>query len=87
MLKITPVLWFDGKAEEATNFYVSIFKDARPGQVTTYGKGGPAPEGTAMTASFELDGQHFTALNGGPQFQFSEAIFFYGEMRGSGGGG
>ena len=76
MSKITPFLWFDGKAEEAMNFYVSIFKNAKIVGVTRYGEAGPGPKGTVMTAKFELDGQEFVALNGGPQFTFTEAISF-----------
>jgi predicted 3-demethylubiquinone-9 3-methyltransferase (glyoxalase superfamily) len=76
MQKITPFLWFDGKAEEAMNFYVSIFKNAKIVGVTRYGEAGPGPKGTVMTAKFELDGQEFVALNGGPQFTFTEAISF-----------
>jgi predicted 3-demethylubiquinone-9 3-methyltransferase (glyoxalase superfamily) len=74
--KITPFLWFDGKAEEAVNFYVSIFKNSKILSVSRYGDAGPAPKGTVMTAAFELDGQKFVALNGGPQFTFSPAISF-----------
>jgi predicted 3-demethylubiquinone-9 3-methyltransferase (glyoxalase superfamily) len=77
MQKITPFLWFDGKAEEAMNFYVSIFKNSKAGRVTRYGEGGPGPKGTVMSATFILDGQEFFALNGGPQFAFSEAISFF----------
>lgn len=76
MQKITPFLWFDTQAEEAMNFYVSIFKNSKIGSVTRYGEGGPGPAGTVLTAAFELDGQEFVALNGGPQFKFSEAISF-----------
>jgi predicted 3-demethylubiquinone-9 3-methyltransferase (glyoxalase superfamily) len=75
--KITPFLWFDNQAEEAMNFYTSIFKNAKIGNVSRYGEGGPGPKGSVMVASFELDGMHFTALNGGPQFKFTEAISFY----------
>jgi predicted 3-demethylubiquinone-9 3-methyltransferase (glyoxalase superfamily) len=75
--KITPFLWFDNQAEEAMNFYTSIFKNAKIGNVSRYGDGGPGPKGSVMVASFELDGMHFTALNGGPQFKFTEAISFY----------
>jgi predicted 3-demethylubiquinone-9 3-methyltransferase (glyoxalase superfamily) len=75
--KITPFLWFDNQAEEAMNFYTSIFKKAKIGNVSRYGEGGPGPKGSVMVASFELDGMHFTALNGGPQFKFTEAISFY----------
>jgi len=76
MQNITPFLWFDGKAEEAMNFYVSIFKNSRVLGVTRYGEAGPGPKGSVMTASFELDGQRFVALNGGPKFTFSPAISF-----------
>jgi predicted 3-demethylubiquinone-9 3-methyltransferase (glyoxalase superfamily) len=75
--KITPFLWFDNQAEEAMNFYTSIFKNAKIGNVSRYGESGPGPKGSVMVASFELDGMHFTALNGGPQFKFTEAISFY----------
>src|SRR5712691_3190698 len=77
MQKITPFLWFDGKAEEAMNFYVSIFKNSKTGRVTRYGEGWPGPKGTVMSATFHLDGQEFFALNGGPQFTFSPAISFF----------
>ena len=76
MQKITPFLWFDDQAEEAMNFYVSIFKNSKVGGVTRYGDAGPGPKGSVMTASFELEGQQFTALNGGPHFRFTEAISF-----------
>ena len=76
MQKITPFLWFDDQAEEAMNFYVSIFKNSKVGSVTRYGDAGPGPKGSVMTASFQLEGQQFTALNGGPQFKFTEAISF-----------
>lgn len=76
MQKITPFLWFDNQAEEAMNFYVSIFKKSKLLSVNRYGKGAPAPEGTVLTASFELDGQQFTALNGGPMYKFSPATSF-----------
>jgi predicted 3-demethylubiquinone-9 3-methyltransferase (glyoxalase superfamily) len=74
MQKITPFLWFDDKAEEAMRFYVSIFKNSRIVSVSRYGEAGPGPKGTVMVAAFELDGQEFLALNGGPQFTFSPAI-------------
>jgi predicted 3-demethylubiquinone-9 3-methyltransferase (glyoxalase superfamily) len=77
MQKITPFLWFDGKAEEAMNFYVSVFKNSKVGRVTRYGDGGPGPKGTVMSATFQLDGQEFLALNGGPQFTFTPAISFF----------
>ena len=76
MQKITPFLWFDDKAEEAMNFYVSIFKNSKVGSVTRYGEAGPGPKGSVMTATFTLDGQDFIALNGGPHFKFTEAISF-----------
>ena len=74
--KITPFLWFDGNAEEAMNLYTSIFKNAKVGKIIRYGKGGPGPEGSVLTASFELEGQEFVALNGGPSFKFTEAVSF-----------
>ncbi len=77
MQKITPFLWFDGKAEQAANFYVSIFKNSKTTGITRYGEGGPGPKGTVMSVTFQLDGQEFMALNGGPQFTFSEAISFF----------
>jgi len=77
MQKITPFLWFDDKAEEAMNFYVSIFKNSKVGRVTRYGQGGPGPKGTVMSATFQLDGQEFHALNGGPLFSFTPAISFF----------
>lgn len=76
MQKITPFLWFDNNAEEAANFYVSIFKNSRILSVARYGDAGPGPKGTVMTAEFELDGQKFIALNAGPRFKFTEAISF-----------
>lgn len=76
MQKITPFLWFDDQAEEAMNFYTSIFKNSKPGVVTRYGDAGPGLKGTVMTARFELDGQEFVALNGGSRFTFSPAISF-----------
>jgi predicted 3-demethylubiquinone-9 3-methyltransferase (glyoxalase superfamily) len=74
--KITPCLWFDTQAEEAAKFYTSIFKNSRIVEVTRYGSAGPRPEGMVMVVSFELDGQPFIALNGGPEFTFDEAISF-----------
>jgi predicted 3-demethylubiquinone-9 3-methyltransferase (glyoxalase superfamily) len=76
MQRITPFLWFDGNAEEAMNFYVSTFKDAKVVTTTRYGDPGPGPAGTVMTAVFQLQGQEFIALNGGPQFKFTPAISF-----------
>ena len=77
MQKIIPFLWFDGKAEEAMNFYVSIFKNAKVLSVNRYGEEGQGPKGTVMSAKFQLDGQEFFALNGGPQFSFTPAISFF----------
>ncbi|MBX3381152.1 MAG: VOC family protein [Phycisphaeraceae bacterium] len=74
--KITPFLWFDSNAEEAAAFYTAVFKDSRITMVTRYGDSGPGPKGSAMTVAFELAGQKFTALNGGPHFKFTEAISF-----------
>jgi predicted 3-demethylubiquinone-9 3-methyltransferase (glyoxalase superfamily) len=76
MQKITPFLWFDTNAEEAAQFYASIFKNSKVLSVSRYGDAGPGPKGTAMVVSFQLEGQQFTALNGGPQFKFSEAFSF-----------
>jgi predicted 3-demethylubiquinone-9 3-methyltransferase (glyoxalase superfamily) len=72
--RISPCLWFDGQAEEAADFYVSVFKNSRITAVSRYGEAGPGPNGSAMVVGFELDGQSFTALNGGPIFKFTEAI-------------
>jgi len=77
MQKIVPFLWFDGQADEAVNFYTSIFKNATITSVTRYGDAGPGPKGSIMSATFELDGQEFYALNGGPMFKFSPAISFF----------
>ncbi len=76
MQKITPFLWFDTQAEEAMNFYVSIFKDSKVVSVSRYPEGSPAPAGSVMTATFVLEGQEFIALNAGPTFKFTEAISF-----------
>ena len=72
--KITPCLWFDRNAEEAVNHYMSIFKNSRIISLSRYGEAGPLPKGTALTVIFELEGQRFQALNGGPYFKFTEAI-------------
>jgi predicted 3-demethylubiquinone-9 3-methyltransferase (glyoxalase superfamily) len=77
MHKITPFLWFDTQAEEAMNFYVSIFKNSKARHITRYGDAGPGPKGSVMSVSFELDGQPFIALNGGPLFRFTEAISLF----------
>jgi len=74
--KITPCLWFDRNGEEAANFYTSVFRNSKMGAVTHYPEGAPMPKGTAMTISFQLEGQDFLALNGGPYFKFSEAVSF-----------
>jgi predicted 3-demethylubiquinone-9 3-methyltransferase (glyoxalase superfamily) len=76
MQRISPCLWFDGQAENAAKFYTSIFKHSKMGTVTLYGEVGPGPKGTVMTVTFELDGQEFMALNGGPEFTFNEAVSF-----------
>ncbi|HWS18289.1 MAG TPA: VOC family protein [Candidatus Elarobacter sp.] len=76
MQKITPFLWYDGKAEEAVNFYVSIFKNSKVVSMARYGDAGPGPKGSVMTAAFQLEGQDFVALNGGPQYKFTPAISF-----------
>jgi predicted 3-demethylubiquinone-9 3-methyltransferase (glyoxalase superfamily) len=72
--KITTFLWFDNNAQEAVNFYVSVFKNAKILTTVPYGDAGPGPKGSIMTIDFQLDGQEFTALNGGPQFKFTEAV-------------
>jgi len=74
MSKISPNLWFDDQAEEAAEYYTSVFKSSRIGNVTHYTNAGPRPAGTVLTVEFELDGQRFVAINGGPEFSFSEAI-------------
>ena len=74
MQKIVPNLWFDTEAEEAANYYCSIFKNSEVVNVTHYGEAGPRPAGMVLTVDFQLDGQQFTALNGGPEFSFNEAV-------------
>jgi predicted 3-demethylubiquinone-9 3-methyltransferase (glyoxalase superfamily) len=76
MQKLTPCLWFDTEGEEAATFYTSVFKNSRIVSVTHYGAGGPRPAGSVMTVTFEIDGRPFMALNGGPEFPFTEAISF-----------
>ncbi len=76
MQRITPFLWFDNNAEEAMKFYVSVFKNSKIKRVMRYGEAGPGPAGTVMTAEFELDGQPFVGLNGGPHFKFNEDVSF-----------
>src|SRR5215467_15397359 len=77
MQRITPFLWFDDKAEEAMNFYISIFKNSKPGKITRYGEGAPGPKGSVMSVTFQLEGQEFMALNGGPHFSFTPAISLF----------
>ena len=77
MQKITPFLWFDGNAEEAMNFYVSVFKNSKIVNVRRYGEAGPGPKGTVMTGTFQIEGQEFFALNGGPQYKFTPAISLF----------
>jgi predicted 3-demethylubiquinone-9 3-methyltransferase (glyoxalase superfamily) len=77
MQKITPFLWFNDNAEEAVNFYTSIFKNSKILSMNRYGDAGPGPKGTVMSATFQINGQEFMALNGGPQFTFTEAISFF----------
>ena len=81
MPKLTPSLWFDTQGEEAAKFYTSLFPNSRIVEVTHYGEAGPRPVGTVMTVTFELDGQEFVALNGGPEFTFDEAISFVIECK------
>jgi len=76
MQRITPFLWFDDNAEQAAKFYTSIFKNSKIKGVSRYGEAGPGPKGSVMVVNFQLDGQEFIALNGGPQFKFTEAISF-----------
>ena len=76
MQKITPFLWFDTQGEEAAKFYISIFRNSKITGTTRYGEAGPGPKGSVMTVAFNLDGQDFVALNGGPQFKFTEAVSF-----------
>ncbi len=80
MQKITPFLWFDGQAEEAMNFYVSIFKNSKVVRVSRYGDAGPGPKGSVMSATFQLEGQDFYALNGGPAIQVHAGDFAVREL-------
>ena len=77
MQKITPFLWFDNQAEEAVNFYVSLFKNSKINSVKRYGDAGPGPKGSVMIVTFQLEGQDFIALNGGPTFKFTPALSLY----------
>ena len=77
MQKITPFLWYDNQAEEAAKFYTSIFKNSKMGTVRRYGEAGPGPKGSAMTVEFQIEGQDFLALNGGPHYQFTPAISLF----------
>ncbi|HKW81052.1 MAG TPA: VOC family protein [Casimicrobiaceae bacterium] len=81
MQKITPFLWFNGQAEEAARFYTSTFGNSKMGDIMRYGDAGPGPKGSVMWVTFELDGQEFYALNGGPQFTFTPAISFFVKCR------
>ena len=76
MQKISPFLWFDSNAEEAANFYVAIFKDSKVLKIARYGEAGPGPAGSVMVVNFQIEGQDFIALNGGPLFKFTEAVSF-----------
>ena len=76
MPSITPCLWFENQGQEAAEFYISVFPNSRIVDIARYGPAGPGPEGSVMTVTFELDGQSFVALNGGPEFQFNEAVSF-----------
>ncbi len=77
MQKIAPCLWFDHQAEEAANYYVSIFKNSKIGDISHFGPEGPGPEGSVMFLTFQLEGQDFMALNGGPEFNFTPAVSLY----------
>ena len=77
MQKMKPCLWFDGKAEEAANFYTAIFNNSKITGIMRYGDAGPGPKGSVLTVTFELDGQEFIALNGGPHYSFTPAISFF----------
>jgi predicted 3-demethylubiquinone-9 3-methyltransferase (glyoxalase superfamily) len=77
MQKIVTSLWFDGNAEEAINFYASIFKNSKVVELSRYGEGAPFPAGTVLAATFQLEGQEFMAINGGPEFPFTEAVSLY----------
>jgi predicted 3-demethylubiquinone-9 3-methyltransferase (glyoxalase superfamily) len=77
MQKITPFLWYDGNAEEAANFYISIFKNSKMGKISRYGDAGPGPKGSVMSVTFQIEGQEYFALNGGPHFKFTPAISFF----------
>ncbi len=81
MPKVTPCLWFDGQAEEAARFYTSVFKNSKITKTTYWGNTGPGPKGSVLTVLFDLDGAEFMALNGGPEFKFSEAISFSVECK------
>ena len=81
MQKITTFLWFDGRAEEAMNFYTSVFKNSKIGSISRYGDSGPGPKGSVLVATFEIEGQRFAALNGGPHYKFTPAISFMVDCR------
>lgn len=82
MSMISACLWFDSQAEEAMNFYVSIFKNSKTGKIMRSGENGPGPAGSVLTCTFELDGREFMGLNGGPMFKFNEAVSFVVDCRG-----
>jgi predicted 3-demethylubiquinone-9 3-methyltransferase (glyoxalase superfamily) len=82
MKKITPWLWFDTEAEEAAKFYTSVFPNSKIGEISRYGSAGPRQEGMVLTVAFELEGQDFVALNGGPDFKFNEAVSFLVDCEG-----
>ena len=86
MQKITPFLWFDGKAEEAANFYTSIFKNSKILNIARYGDAGPGPKGTVMTVTFQLEGQNFMALNGGPIYNLFTSHIVICKLRDASGG-
>ena len=79
--QITPCLWFDDQAEQAAEFYTSIFKQSKLGAISRYPEGSPGPAGSVMTVEFELEGQPFVALNGGPLYKFTEAVSFMVECQ------
>jgi predicted 3-demethylubiquinone-9 3-methyltransferase (glyoxalase superfamily) len=81
MHKITPFLWFNNNAEEAMDFYTSVFKNSKKGDISRYGESGPGPKGSVMSATFELEGQTFFALNGGPTYSFTPAISMFVDCR------
>ena len=81
MQRISPCLWFDGQAEEAANFYVSVFGNSKLGDIMRFGAGGPGPAGSVLSVTFQLEGQEFIALNGGPHFKFTPALSLFVKCR------